>query len=58
MIGESVQVYRGSLLLMSGDTLGSNFLGSFKEGVGGALRVCRHCMGTHDEIKCKVYKFT
>ncbi|XP_028419163.1 uncharacterized protein LOC114544868, partial [Dendronephthya gigantea] len=41
------------LLLWTGDTLGSNYVSGFKEGVGGALRICRHCMGTRLETNNK-----
>ena len=44
----------GGLVLWTGDTLGSNCVSGFKEGVGGALRICRHCMGTKEETKQKV----
>ncbi|XP_028419229.1 uncharacterized protein LOC114544960, partial [Dendronephthya gigantea] len=43
----------GDLLLWTGDTLGSNYVSGFKEGVGGALRICRHCMGTRLETNNK-----
>ena len=48
---------RGGLLLWTGDTLGSNCVSCFKEGVGGALRLCRHCMGTREETGRKVISF-
>lgn len=41
-------------MLWTGDTLGSNLISGFKEGVGGALRLCRHCMGTREETDEKV----
>lgn len=44
----------GGLVLWTGDTLGSNCVSGFKEGVGGALRICRHCRGTKEETKQKV----
>ncbi|XP_068752988.1 uncharacterized protein [Montipora capricornis] len=44
---------RGGLLLWSGDTLGSNCVSCFKEAVGGALRICRHGMGTKEETRRK-----
>ena len=40
---------------MLGDTLGSNFLGGFKEGVGFALRKCRRCLATKEVMCQKVY---
>ena len=45
---------QGGLLLWTGDTLANNFIGGFKEGVGGALRPCRQCMATREEISDKV----
>ena len=44
----------GGLVLWSGDTLGSNCVSGFKEGVGGGLQICRHCMATKEETKQKV----
>ena len=29
-------------------------MSGFKEGVGGGLRICRHCMATKEETKQKV----
>lgn len=43
--------YRGALLAMPGDTLASNFISGFKEGVGFAYRKCRECLATDDEIQ-------
>ena len=40
-------------MLISGDNLGSQLIGGFKEGSGAHLK-CRHCMGTTEEIKRKV----
>ena len=37
-------------MLFSGDNLGSQLIGGFKEGPGAHLK-CRHCMGTAEEIK-------
>ena len=48
------RILRGGVLLWTDDTLGSNLLGGFQEGVGGALRLCRHCMGTKEETTTKV----
>lgn len=43
----------GTIVLVSGDNLGSQLIGGFKEGPGAHLK-CRHCMGNAEEIKCKV----
>jgi hypothetical protein len=45
------QQFRGSLLMFIGDTLASNFVGGFKEGVAFAHKPCRSCLGTKDSIK-------
>ncbi len=37
-----------------GDTPAVNQVGGFKEGVRMAMRKCRHCMATHDQIQEKV----
>ena len=34
---------RGAVVAVAADTPASNYLSGFKEGVGGALRKCRHC---------------
>ena len=45
----------GGLLVWTGDTwLGINYVSGFKEGVGRALRFCRHCMATREESNNKV----
>ena len=36
------------------DTLAAHALGGFKVGVGFALRKCRICMATHEQIQTKV----
>ena len=45
---------RGALLAMVGDTPAMATVGGFKEGVGGALRKCRHCMAFGHQIDSKV----
>ena len=40
----------GTIAFVSGDNLGSQLVGGFKEGSGAHLK-CRHCMGTTVEIK-------
>ena len=37
-----------------GDTPAINMVGGFKEGVGMAMRKCRHCMATNEQIQTKV----
>ena len=53
----NVQVFvRGSVILMSADTLAAHQIGGFKVGVGFSLRKCRECMATGDQISKKVIK--
>lgn len=47
--------FAGTITYVSGDNLGSQAVGGFKEGSGANLK-CRHCMGETDGIKCKVCK--
>lgn len=45
-----LKTFRGILINVVGDMLGSNFLGGFKEGVGRAFRPCRICYIKRDEL--------
>lgn len=45
------RIHRGWLLAFLGDTLASNVVGGFKEGVGFAHRICRTCEATQDTSK-------
>ena len=38
-----------------GDIPASNYIGGFKEGVAFALRKCRRCLATGDDMRAKVY---
>jgi hypothetical protein len=49
--------FYGTLLVMLADTLAAHDLGGFKAGVGRALRKCRQCMATGDDIQLKVSTF-
>ena len=40
----------GTIAFLSGDNLGSQLVGGFKEGAGARLK-CRHCMGTATDIQ-------
>ena len=42
------------MIAFTGDIPAVNQLGGFKEGVSLALRLCRHCMATSDQIQSKV----
>ena len=46
--------FRGTLVAFVGDTPAVNLAGGFKEGVGRAMRKCRHCMATDMQIQTKV----
>ena len=45
--------FSGTIIFMSGDNLGSQLVGGFKEGSGANLK-CRHCLGNSDEIRLMV----
>ncbi len=45
---------RGTVLLTLDDTLAAHQLGGFKVGVGFALRKCRVCLATWEDIQSKV----
>lgn len=47
----------GTVLAVLADTLGAHDLGGFKSGVGWALRKCRHCMATGEDIQSKVHLY-
>ena len=40
--------YKGSLLMVTADTLAAQWIGGFKEGVGGAFKFCWNCEVTPD----------
>ena len=42
---------RGALLAVVADTPANQFLGAFKESVGGAKRKCRHCMADFESMQ-------
>ena len=44
----------GTLVAFVGDTPAVCMAGGFKEGVGMAMRKCRHCMATYNQIQTKV----
>ena len=53
MIKNERKSLAGTISFVSGDNLGSQLIGGFKEG-SGAHKKCRHCMGTTDAIKSMV----
>ncbi len=48
---------RGTVLLTLADTLATHQLGGFKIGVGFALRKCRVCVATWEDIQTKVHQY-
>ena len=55
-IQDSSYNIEGALVAFVGDTPAVNMAGGFKEGVGRALRKCRHCMAIDSQIQMKVQK--
>ena len=53
-IQDSSYNIEGALVAFVGDTPAVNMAGGFKEGVGRALRKCRHCMAIDSQIQMKV----
>lgn len=53
-IGDTQHCFKGTLVAFVGDTPGVNMVGGFKEGVNMAMRKCRHCMATYNQIQSKV----
>ena len=49
--GPRTIVVKGGLVAFSGDTLASNLIGGFKEGVGFANKICRTCEITSSQSK-------
>ena len=47
---------KGGLVAFSGDTLASNVIGGFKEGVGFAHKLCRTCEVSKQEIKSILFE--
>ena len=43
--------FRAVLVAFCGDTPASNYIGGFKEGLGGAYRGCRECIATKPEME-------
>lgn len=52
-IGGEPRCFQGTIAFFSGDNLGSQFIGGFKEG-SQAHRKCRECMGGTDDIQTNV----
>ena len=54
IIQDSTYNVEGALVASVGDTPAVNMAGGFKEGVGAAMRKCRHCLATNSQIQIKV----
>lgn len=52
-VGGVDYVFNGTLSLIPGDNLASQYLGGFK-GLSSALRKCRQCMAIDDDMQSKV----
>ena len=48
------KLVKGSVLFVLADTLAAHAIGGFKVGVGFALRKCRMCLATKEQISTKV----
>lgn len=57
-INEQPLNVKGSLLLFLADTLAAHQLGGFKVGVGFALRKCRNCLCTSEDMNIQVSKIS
>lgn len=55
MINNEPRYFRGTIAYFSGDNLGSQFIGGFKQG-SQAHRKCRVCMADNAQIQTKVSK--
>ena len=53
MIHNERKSFAGTITFVSGDNLGSQLIGGFKEGPGAHIK-CRHCMGSSNAIKSMV----
>lgn len=49
--------FRGTISIVPADSLASHYLGRYKS-LSSALRKCRHCMATADDMSTKVRLFS
>ena len=54
-LGKEIYTFRGTLTLVVGDNLGSQYIGGFKQ-LASALRKCRYCMAVAEDMSQKVSK--
>lgn len=52
-VGGFVHRFRGTVTIVPADNLASHYLGGYKS-LSSALRKCRHCMATADDMFTKV----
>ena len=52
------KVVKGTVLFALADTLAAHSIGGFKVGVGLALRKCRMCLATKEQMSTKVCSAT
>ena len=52
-LGEISKTFRGTITLVVGDNLGSQYIGGYKQ-LASALRKCRFCMAISDDMQQKV----
>ncbi len=52
------KVVTGAVLFALADTLAAHEMGGFKVGVGFALRKCRMCLATGEQISQQVHTYT
>ena len=52
-LGTTSHTFRGTLILVAGDNLGSQYVGGYKQ-LASALRKCRYCMAVAEDIQQKV----
>ena len=53
-LGTTSETFRGTITLVAGDNLGSQFVGGYKQ-LGSALRKCRCCMAVAADMQQKVF---
>ena len=53
-LGTTSKTFRGTITLVAGNNLGSQFIGGYKQ-LGSALRKCRYYMAVSDDMKQKVF---
>ena len=55
-LGATSHTFRGTITLVTGDNLGSQYIGGYKQ-LASALRKCRYCMAISNDMKQKVHMF-